>query len=332
MAKYFLNPFAVSGTKTAVPNTTQPDGSVSYEQGYGAKYSLPITDPDALRIERAKMNDFFYEVTNAIRTIQQQGIADWISNSDNGGTAYAYAINAIVRYTDGKLYRSTSAANTALPTNASFWVCISDPQPVSQGGTGITSYTLGDLIFASATAVLSKLAGNITTTRKFLKQVGDGTNSAAPEWDTITKADVGLSNVDNTSDMNKPVSTAQSAALALKASLASVNVYTAQQNFQTVGLTDGASIAWNLNTAQVASVTLGGNRTLANPTNLVNGGTYILRVTQDGTGTRTLAYGSAYKWAGGVAPVLSIVAGSVDILTFISDGTNMYGTIQKGFA
>ena len=38
---------------------------------------------------------------------------------------------------------------------------------------------------------------------------------------TLAKADVGLSNVDNTSDANKPVSTAQQTALNLKANLAS---------------------------------------------------------------------------------------------------------------
>lgn len=111
-----------------------------------------------------------------------------------------------------------------------------------------------------------------------------------------------------------------------------VTAFTAQQNFANAALTDGASISWNLNTQQAASVTLGGNRTLANPTNLVNGGTYILRVVQDGTGSRTLAYGTAYKWPGGTAPTLSTGANAVDIITFVSDGTNMFGVIQKGFA
>ncbi len=108
--------------------------------------------------------------------------------------------------------------------------------------------------------------------------------------------------------------------------------YTGQQNFTAASLSDGANIAWNLNTQQVAAVTLAGNRTLSNPTNMVNGGTYILIVKQDATGSRTLSYGANYKWAGGVTPVLSTAANAVDVLTFVSDGTNMYGTIQKGFA
>lgn len=58
-----------------------------------------------------------------------------------------------------------------------------------------TFTALGDTIYGSAAATVAKLAGNTTTTRKFLRQTGDGANSAAPAWDTVTKTDVGLGNV-----------------------------------------------------------------------------------------------------------------------------------------
>ncbi len=108
--------------------------------------------------------------------------------------------------------------------------------------------------------------------------------------------------------------------------------YTKAQNFNATTLTDGANIAWNLESNQVASVTLAGNRTLDNPTNIKDGGTYILTVKQDGTGGRTLAYGTAYKWPGGTAPTLSTGASAVDILTFVSDGTSMFGIAQQDFS
>lgn len=97
-------------------------------------------------------------------------------------------------------------------------------------------------------------------------------------------------------------------------------------------LTDAVNIAWDLSIRQVGTVTLAGNRTLDNPTNMQANTTYILIVKQDATGSRTLAYGTAYKWPEGTAPVLSTAANAVDILTFVSDGTNMYGQIQKAFA
>jgi len=89
-------------------------------------------------------------------------------------------------------------------------------------------------------------------------------------------------------------------------------------------LTDAASISWNMNSGELAEVTLGGNRILANPTNLKKG-TYVLIVKQDATGSRTLAYGSNFKWQGGTAPTLSTGANDIDILTFVSDGTNLFG-------
>ena len=60
----------------------------------------------------------------------------------------------------------------------------------TNGGTGQSTYTLGDTLYSSAANTLAKLAGNTTTTKKFLVQTGTGAVSAAPVWDTINGADV----------------------------------------------------------------------------------------------------------------------------------------------
>jgi hypothetical protein len=60
----------------------------------------------------------------------------------------------------------------------------------THGGTNQTSYTLGDVLYASASNTLSKLAGNTTTTKKFFTQTGNGTVSAAPGWNTIVAGDL----------------------------------------------------------------------------------------------------------------------------------------------
>lgn len=68
---------------------------------------------------------------------------------------------------------------------------VSGSLPTVHGGTALTSYTLGDLIYSSATNTLSKLAGNTTITKTFLVQTGAGGGvSAAPAWGTIAAADV----------------------------------------------------------------------------------------------------------------------------------------------
>lgn len=56
------------------------------------------------------------------------------------------------------------------------------PVSIAKGGTGLSSYTLGDILYASATNTLGKLAGNTTTTTKMLVQTGTGTVSSAPVW------------------------------------------------------------------------------------------------------------------------------------------------------
>ena len=89
-------------------------------------------------------------------------------------------------------------------------------------------------------------------------------------------------------------------------------------------LTDGATINWDTSLGQVATVTLAGNRTLNNATNL-RVGTYILHVIQDGVGGRTLSFQRGYKFTGNVIPTLTSAAGSRDMFSFVSDGTNLYG-------
>ena len=86
----------------------------------------------------------------------------------------------------------------------------------------------------------------------------------------------------------------------------------------TIGtLTDGATITPNFDTNQNFSVTLAGNRTLANPSNIDAGQTGSIFVVQDGTGSRTLSFGTYWKFAGGTAPTLSTAAGSVDRIDYI---------------
>lgn len=99
----------------------------------------------------------------------------------------------------------------------------------------------------------------------------------------------------------------------------------------TTTLTDGATVNWNMNNGTVATLTLGGNRTMAAPTNL-SVRTFILVLIQDGTGSRTVTWNSVFKWPGGVAPVLSTAAGAKDVISMFCDGTNLYGSYLRGVA
>jgi hypothetical protein len=93
--------------------------------------------------------------------------------------------------------------------------------------------------------------------------------------------------------------------------------YTAAQRGAISALTDGSTITPDFALANNYSVTLGGNRTLANPTNLTAGQSGSIFISQDGTGSRTLAYGSQYDFAGGTAPTLSTAASAVDRIDYV---------------
>ena len=170
----------------------------------------------------------------------------------------------------------------------------------------------------------------------------------------LAKADVGLSNVDNTSDAGKPVSTATQTALNGKVDTSrtvsasglatgggdlsanrtidvaaataaeyrvgtankAVSVGNAWEAMAEVSLTDGATISWDMSTGIDFTVTLAGNRTLANPTNLKVGKKGRLRVVQNSAGSKTLSYSSDYEFSGGTAPVLSTTANAQDVLYY----------------
>lgn len=132
MLKFFRLPFATTGDKTAVPDAVDSNGNVSYSQGYGFDYQRQKTDPAAKNIERDKMNQVFFDMTTAIAELQSQGVPDFITSALNGGAAYSYAINSLVRYS-GDVYVSLVAANTALPSDATKWALIPTPSRVRDG-------------------------------------------------------------------------------------------------------------------------------------------------------------------------------------------------------
>lgn len=121
--KYFKYAFAVGGDKAAVPDTTQPDGTVSWQQGWGPDYGLdPSGGPPAQDIPRDQMNQIWNDICTAIKWMQENSFPAWISSADNGGTPFSYDLGVIVKYTDGIVYRSVVPTNTATPgTDPTKW-------------------------------------------------------------------------------------------------------------------------------------------------------------------------------------------------------------------
>jgi len=100
--KFFRAPFAVTGDKTAIPDTAQVDGSISWPEGFGFDYQRdPETDPDAKRMPRNQTNQYLFDITSNLLEYQLAGFPEWVTAAQNGGVDVSYPINAYVRHNGG---------------------------------------------------------------------------------------------------------------------------------------------------------------------------------------------------------------------------------------
>ena len=92
--------------------------------------------------------------------------------------------------------------------------------------------------------------------------------------------------------------------------------FTAAQRGSITALTDGATITPDFAASNNFSVTLGGNRQLANPSNITVGQSGAIVITQDGTGGRALTFDSYWDFTGGTAPNNTTTASASDVLVY----------------
>lgn len=115
---------------------------------------------------------------------------------------------------------------------------------------------------------------------------------------TLVKNDVALGNVDNTADIDKPISTATQTALDTKASTAVTDALDSRVDILEspgiVVLTDTSTIATDASAGKHFRVTVAGDRTLGAPTNATDGMRKIWEITASvADRTITLATGTA---------------------------------------
>ena len=113
-------------------------------------------------------------------------------------------------------------------------------------------------------------------------------------------------------------------------SLDTANTWTKGQRGEVTALTDAATITPDLNDSNNYSVVLAGNRTLANPTNCTAGQSGSIFIVQDGTGSRTLSWGSYWDFAGGTAPTLTTTAAAVDRVDYVVRSASSIHAVYTG--
>tara|TARA_B100001564_G_scaffold13263_1_gene10543 strand:+ start:461 stop:994 length:534 start_codon:yes stop_codon:yes gene_type:complete len=109
----------------------------------------------------------------------------------------------------------------------------------------------------------------------------------------------------------------QAALPATNAVTDAAQTFSAAQRGTITTLTDGATVTPDFAASNNYVLTLGGNRTIANPTNLTAGQSGSIFLVQDGTGSRTAAWGSYWDFAGGTAPTLTTTAAAVDRIDYV---------------
>lgn len=227
----------------------------------------------------------------AVRSDLNGALAAIVSNnSDTTEPTTTYAYMWWADTTNG-LLKLRNAANSA-------WVTV---------GT-LASANLGLLSTATAASTYLALAGGTVTGALEIGSAG----SLVFEGTTADGFETTLAVTDPTADRTVTLPNATGTVPLL--SLA--QTFSAAQRGSISTLTDGATITPDFALANNFSVTLGGNRTLANPSNLTAGQSGCIFITQDGTGSRTLAFGSYWDFSGGTAPTLTTTASAVDLLVY----------------
>jgi len=205
---------------------------------------------------------------------------------------------------------------------------------------GIT-FAQGDVIYFNGTNLVNLGPG---TSGQFLKTQGAAAN---PVWAAVTGATVGDADYGDITvsggvwTIDAGVVTYAKIASAAIATTTQYRANTADRLIETdtawgaadyVALTPGTNVSVDMSSGFNFSLAMGGNYTLDNPTNTKSQAGAIV-ITQDGTGSRTLAYGTNWKFAGGTDPTLSTAAGAVDVLFYqVISSTSIVGNLVKAIA
>ena len=120
-----------------------------------------------------------------------QGDAFYVQEGLTGaGESYVLTTQGTITFGTTNITYSQFAATPALTGGTNIdvtgqTISLTGTVDETNGGTGTSTYTLGQILYSNATNSLAKLAGNTTTTVKYLTQTGTGSVSAAPTWTAL---------------------------------------------------------------------------------------------------------------------------------------------------
>lgn len=237
---------------------------------------------------------------------------------------------------------TTGLTTSGGPITSSGTITLAGTLAATNGGTGQTSYTVGDILYASTTTALSKLAD--AATGNALISGGAG---VAPSYGkigltthvsgTLPTANGGTNLTAFTANGILYASSTSALATGTALQFTGTNLYVAggastpivAVTFSATAMTVNCQLANVFSTTFTANVTTA--PTISNPS---DGQTINWFITQDATGSRTMTWPTSFKWAGGTAGVLSTAANSVDLVvaTYRSATGFWYVSLSKAFS
>ena len=226
-----------------------------------------------------------------------------------------------------KLRRGTTSQHSSF-TGAEGEVTVDTDKKVVVVHDGSTA---GGVPLATATDVSGKQASDADLTALSSCQSGAAAALAlltSTEVEVLDGATLSTTELNYVDGVTSAIQTQLNAKGVGDVTLAGAQSFTGVKTFNAAAvgeittLTDASTIATDMAVSNNFKVTLGGNRTLGQPTNQAVGQSGSYFITQDGTGSRTLAYHADFKWVGGTAPTLSTAAASVDRIDYIVAAAN----------
>jgi hypothetical protein len=185
---------------------------------------------------------------------------------------------------------------------------------------------------ASGQIVVTTTSGVLTTAATISSSQVSGLGSLA------TQSSVAYSSLTGTPSTFAPSSHASShasggsdavslaASQITSGSLAAARLPVVLEQSSAIG-NSGSATTLSLSSASVQTATLSASCTFTMPT-ATAGASLTLFLTQGSTYTATF---TGVKWSGGTAPTITATANKIDVLVFVSDGTNWYGTALQNF-
>ena len=196
-------------------------------------------------------------------------------------------------------FQSDSGSTTANTTNDTLEI---------RGGTGISTSMSGDVLTITNDSPATGSGGGIIN-------ITGGDNIAVSNPDSTGSFEITLSQLSATLNCNDQ-------------QLSNLAIKNFGEIIHDLGTT-GGTLTPDPNNGSVQKITLNNNLTLNALSNVANGDSMTLIITQDGTGNRTLS--STMKFAGG-EKTLSTAANSIDVMTIFFDGTNYLASLSKNFS